>query len=688
MKTKLLKTLVLLFLSSAMLFAVSCTVTETPSSESQIEDESIVHVCDFSELKKDETNHWFECECGEKDLEESHIGGLATCTELAKCSVCSQSYGELLAHEYLHLKNNDTHHWYECSCGAKEEKVAHVGSDATCEEASYCLICGYRITDALRHVYVISDKVDPTCMSTGLTAGLHCLRCGEVLVVQEEIPASGHTLVLEVAKDPTCTETGLTAGEYCLVCDYRVAQEELAALGHNSVVDEGVEKTCTEDGLTEGSHCDVCGKVLVAQKVISASHTIVVDPAVPPTATSTGLTQGSHCGECGVILVKQYVVTLSDCAIVELAAGEQITADLILNDLLDGAYTDTGKFPDISGGISLSFDPFDAYEVKVNGTAVKYFNVGFLGSIDLTPINAVHGQTYSYEVRKYHLAYEGNWYNKKWTKAEDTSFSPVTGAFIVQIAGYAGLSMVGVDDATKDLLPTEASGAVIPKTSTLDSLTINGETVKRSSTEFVYTANTAVTVVATLSEEYFLGIGDKNKIVSKITVKAGDEVAHEFFNTNGDLAFSATFTAKAATNYTISVEVADTANKIVVNGDVDASFIDDIAGTLENLGNAITGFDKVGANKQITLTLTPKNDGEEITAWTLKNQEGNDVACTEERDGNKVKITFTTGMAQVYTVDVITANLDSSLNVEGNVDVEANVDLSAVPANTELLHFR
>ena len=47
----------------------------------------------------DATNHWHECECGEKDGLAAHTGGTATETKKATCKVCGQPYGSVLGGE-------------------------------------------------------------------------------------------------------------------------------------------------------------------------------------------------------------------------------------------------------------------------------------------------------------------------------------------------------------------------------------------------------------------------------------------------------------------------------------------------------------------------------------------------------------------------------------------------------------
>ena len=106
-------------------------------------------------------------------------------------------------------------------------------------------------------------------------------------MVQEEIAALGHTEEALEAVDPTCTATGLTAGVKCSACgEILTAQTEVAALGHTEVIDKAVAATCEATGLTEGKHCSVCNAVLEEQTVVAAlGHSY--EAAVTKAATCT-----------------------------------------------------------------------------------------------------------------------------------------------------------------------------------------------------------------------------------------------------------------------------------------------------------------------------------------------------------------------------------------------------------------
>lgn len=228
------------------------------------------------------------CKCGAEDAEvleaQGHKeGNDATCTEGQICLDC----GETLAFAKGHT----------------------AGADATCTTPQICTACNAELAPALGHVegeWVVD--LEPTCTTDGAKHKA-CSVCDEVINT-EVIAATGHTEMIDAAVAPTCTGTGLTEGIHCLVCsEVIVAQEEIAALGHSFVTDAYIAPTCSSYGRTEGSHCETCGEIKVAtQRIDMLEHTPVKDEAKSPTCTEAGLTEGSHCSVCDRILVAQRTV--------------------------------------------------------------------------------------------------------------------------------------------------------------------------------------------------------------------------------------------------------------------------------------------------------------------------------------------------------------------------------------------
>ena len=103
-----------------------------------------------------------------------------------------------------------------------------------------------------------------------------------------------HSPSRDKGKPATCTEDGLTEGSHCSVCNtVLVKQEAVPVTDHTVVTDAAVAATCTKTGLTAGSHCSVCNKVLTEQEVVPVKeHTVVVDAAVEPTCTEAGWSGG------------------------------------------------------------------------------------------------------------------------------------------------------------------------------------------------------------------------------------------------------------------------------------------------------------------------------------------------------------------------------------------------------------
>lgn len=128
--------------------------------------------------------------------------------------------------------------------------------------------------DLADHVAIVVDGVSATCTKTGLTNGTKCSVCEEVIVAQQEIPASGHRVVVDDSVEATCLESGLTAGEHCGREDcgeILKAQEKIPATGHNLVILEAVEPTCTTEGKTQGVWCDKCETIFTEQESIATT---------------------------------------------------------------------------------------------------------------------------------------------------------------------------------------------------------------------------------------------------------------------------------------------------------------------------------------------------------------------------------------------------------------------------------
>ena len=144
-----------------------------------------------TDWKYDDTNHWHECECGDKVDVAAHsasewiIDTAATETaEGAKhkeCTVCKKvletatipATGSSHTHSYgTDWKYDDTNHWHECECGDKADTAAHsfqwVIDKAATKEATgikheECTVCG-----AKRSENTVIDKL-PDSGNTGNT---------------------------------------------------------------------------------------------------------------------------------------------------------------------------------------------------------------------------------------------------------------------------------------------------------------------------------------------------------------------------------------------------------------------------------------------------------------------------------------------------------------------------------------
>ena len=177
--------------------ATKATTTFTmPGNDVKIEatykDAPPSHTHSYStEWKYDGTNHWHECECGDKADIAAHSASEwivdTAATETAdgakhrECTVCKKvletapipATGSTHTHSYgTDWKYNGTNHWHECECGDKADTAAHsfqwVIDKAATKEATgikheECTVCG-----AKRSENTVIDKL-PDGGNTGNT---------------------------------------------------------------------------------------------------------------------------------------------------------------------------------------------------------------------------------------------------------------------------------------------------------------------------------------------------------------------------------------------------------------------------------------------------------------------------------------------------------------------------------------
>ena len=144
-----------------------------------------------ADWKYDDTNHWHECECGDKADVAAHSASEwivdTAATETAdgakhkECTVCKKvletaplpATGSSHTHSYgTEWKYDGTNHWHECECGDKADTAAHsfqwvIDKAATKEVTGIkheeCTVCG-----AKRSENTVIDKL-PDSGSTGST---------------------------------------------------------------------------------------------------------------------------------------------------------------------------------------------------------------------------------------------------------------------------------------------------------------------------------------------------------------------------------------------------------------------------------------------------------------------------------------------------------------------------------------
>ena len=165
----------------------------------------------------------------------------------------------------------------------------HRGGTASCSQAAVCEVCGESYGDALGHTVVVDEAKAPSCTETGLTEGSHCSVCGETIVAQETVPATGnHTWGEWIVDTPATEDANGAKHRDCSVCGHR-EDGIIPSLNHTHSYDEG-EVTTAPGCETKGEKtftCE-CGDTYT-EEIPATGHdydAVVTDP----TCTAAGYT--------------------------------------------------------------------------------------------------------------------------------------------------------------------------------------------------------------------------------------------------------------------------------------------------------------------------------------------------------------------------------------------------------------
>ena len=248
------------------------------------------HTCDFGfNFKYDATNHWKEClECGATESNGTHsfdagkVTIQPTCavegTKTYTCVSCGYEKKETIAkkshsysEEYL---ANDTHHYYQCSCGAKKDEDEHtfnagfITREATCTNTGIktytCTTCNHTKEEVLPivpHDY------------TGGWSGNNSQHWKTCTICQIEKTETGDHVWDSgtVTKDPTCIDLGVMTYT-CTTCS-ATKEESIDYVDH--VFNE---EWTTTDNTYHWHECNVCGDKKDNGRHVWDSGVYIVNP--------------------------------------------------------------------------------------------------------------------------------------------------------------------------------------------------------------------------------------------------------------------------------------------------------------------------------------------------------------------------------------------------------------------------
>ena len=279
--------------------------------------------------------HYHKCEYGcDTHLDEADCsGGEATCTALAICEVCGQSYGEkdmnnhtdtvvwvqtATTHKQVYnccqteASQEEKHNWQDGKCTVCDYPCGHKGGEATCSQLAVCELCGSQYGDLNpdnhkavsewtqengKHYHICQNGCGTHLDEDNCDGGTAtCISKAKCSVCGHEYGDYGaHDLTALDYKAPTCTETGNNQYWECSVCNKLFSDKDgtksasiqevtIAATGHSwgtpvwKWADDGKSATVTFTCANDETHKE-SPEVKVTSKV-----------KTPATCTETGVT--------------------------------------------------------------------------------------------------------------------------------------------------------------------------------------------------------------------------------------------------------------------------------------------------------------------------------------------------------------------------------------------------------------
>ena len=240
-------------------------------------------------------------------------------------------------------KFDETNHWHECECGEKTAPEAHTVDDWTVVkeadekteglEKGVCSVCGYetsRVIPPLIHEHTI-EKVEAkpaTCAAEGNIEHYTCTKChknfsdeageNEIKDVSTPKDPDNHTGETKVVGqlNPNCKDYGYTGDTVCDGCEAVLEKGEAIPPTdeHEEEVINAKDATCKEEGYTGDTYCKHCGIKLKDGEKMPIDPTNHVNTEIrnarPATCVSTGNSGDTYCTDCGILVTAGTVTSV------------------------------------------------------------------------------------------------------------------------------------------------------------------------------------------------------------------------------------------------------------------------------------------------------------------------------------------------------------------------------------------